>query len=52
MKKITYRGQLLTFGGQKKSFSFTSHNHSLDKMVVLEQGAKVSKMKLDQFLNF
>ena len=50
-KKITYRGQLETFGGQKKSFSFTSHNHSLDKMLVMEMGAKVSKLKIDNVMD-
>ena len=50
-KKITYKGQLLTFGGQKKSFQFTSYDHSLDKMVVLEMGAKASKCKLDNVMD-
>ena len=38
--KYTYKGHLITFGGQKKSFSFTSNEESMDKMIVMERGAK------------
>ena len=51
LNKITYKGHLLTFGGQKKSFSFTSNDHSLDKMIVLERGAKASRLKLDNVMD-
>ena len=49
--KYTYKGHLITFGGQKKSFSFTSNEESMDKMVVMERGAKSSTMKLDNVMD-
>jgi len=49
--KYTYKGHLITFGGQKKSFSFTSNEESIDKMVVMERGAKSSKMKMDNVMD-
>tara|TARA_Y100000590_G_scaffold410984_1_gene504534 strand:+ start:383 stop:703 length:321 start_codon:yes stop_codon:yes gene_type:complete len=49
--KYTYRGHLLTFGGSKKSFSFTSNEESMDKMVVMERGAKSSKCNLDNVMD-
>ena len=49
--KYTYKGHLLTFGGSKKSFSFTSNEESMDKMVVMERGAKSSKCNLDNVMD-
>ena len=49
--KYTYKGHLITFGGQKKSFSFTSNEESMDKMVVMERGAKSSTMKIDNVMD-
>ena len=49
--KYTYKGHLITFGGQKKSFSFTSNEESMDKMIVMERGAKSSSMKLDNVMD-
>ena len=50
-EKLTYKGHLFTFNGSKKKFSFTSYNPSLDKMDVMEKGAKSSKCKLDNIMD-
>tara|TARA_Y100001963_G_scaffold118870_1_gene165700 strand:+ start:529 stop:771 length:243 start_codon:yes stop_codon:yes gene_type:complete len=49
--KITYKGTIEMFSGNKKSFSFGSNNLSMDKMDIMERAAKVCKVKVENVLD-
>ena len=49
--KITYKGTIEMFSGNKKSFSFGSNNLSMDKMDVMERAATKCKVKVENVLD-